>query len=65
MTGLGATGLDKKEVALFSGDITSAFFFGALLLLDVLLPVLDFFTETFPAVGFFEAALITFFLLTS
>jgi hypothetical protein len=60
--------LGKKEAVLFTGDITSAFFLGVLLLLDVLPPEAPrFFTSAgFLAAGFFEAACLTiFFLLLS
>ncbi len=61
-------GLVEKEVALFSGDIASAFRFRVLLLLDVLLPDFTRFAmrAVFLAAVFLETAfLITFFLLLS
>ena len=64
----GLAGLAKKEVALLSGDITSAFFFRVLLLLDVLLLTITRFVlrAGFSAAVFFAAIfLITFFLLLS
>ena len=65
--GLATTSLDKKEAALFSGDITSAFFLRVLLLLDVLLPLITFlFEETFLGTDFLEdARLLIFFLRLS
>ena len=66
MVGLAIPGLDKKEAALFSGDIASAFFLRVLLLLDVLLPLIDFLSEIFRRTGFFEdARLLIFFLRLS
>ncbi len=64
----GFSGLAKKEVALLSGDITSAFRFRVLLLLDVLLLTKTRFVlrAGFSAAVFFAAIfLITFFLLLS
>lgn len=64
--GLGLTALAEKEVALFSGDITSAFFTRVLLLLDVLPLLLNFFfEETLPAAFFEDARLLIFFLRLS
>ena len=42
---MATAGLEEKEAALFSGDVTSAFLLRVLLLLDVLLPLTVFFTE--------------------
>ena len=63
----GFSGLAKKEVALLSGDITSAFRFRVLLLLDVLLPLLNsFFEEAVFVAGLSEdARLLIFFLRLS
>ena len=63
----GFSGLAKKEVALLSGDITSAFFFRVLLLLDVLLPLFNFlFEEAVLCADFLEdARLLIFFLRLS
>ena len=63
----GFSDLAKKEVALLSGDITSAFFFRVLLLLDVLLPLFNFlFEEAVLSADFLEdARLLIFFLRLS
>ena len=62
----GLAGLGKKEAALLSGDVTSAFFLRVLLLLDVLPPAAGFFMETFAEAGFLEdARLLIFFLRLS
>jgi uncharacterized membrane protein len=66
MEGLAIPDLGKKEAALFSGDIASAFFLRVLLLLDVLLPLIVFFAEAFLRTGFVEdARLLIFFLRLS
>ena len=63
----GFSDLAKKEVALLSGDITSAFFFRVLLLLDVLLALFNpFLEEAVLSADFLEdARLLIFFLRLS
>ena len=63
----GFSDLAKKEVALLSGDIASAFFFRVLLLLDVLLLLFNpFFEEAVLSADFLEdARLLIFFLRLS
>jgi hypothetical protein len=59
-------GLAEKEVALFSGDVSSAFFLRVLLLLDVLLPSADSFEEAGFSAGLLEdPRLLIFFLRLS
>ncbi len=63
----GFSGLAEKEVALFSGDIASAFFTRALLLLDALLRLFNLLLEEAERCADFleDARLLIFFLRLS